>query len=221
MPRGSPAMRCCSAQQLGVDRCRGRFPGLCPSAMLKEAAGPEWTAGAARMGGRRLGHVVAAVPVRRVVVPIALDARPRTPPVGPTAPGASPVTRDAFSHGWVEDAVPRIASGSGYDGVERGWPPGRVTQRRRGAGAGEGSPVSAVVGGPARWPVALQAWAREPGGGQRGGGELGHHAACWWCGCGWRPPDRQRSLPTPGRAGPVRASRPDSSAGAGPARPGG
>ena len=66
----------------------------------------------------RVGRVVAAVVVRRVVVQIALDARPRIPPGGADDAGASPVTRDAFSHGWIEDAGP-------------GSPPGPVTMVSR------------------------------------------------------------------------------------------
>ena len=159
--------------------------------------------------------IVAAVVVRRVVVRMALDARPRTPLVGPTVPGRCRSRATRFAR-LDRGRLPRIASGSGYHRVETGRPPGRLTQRRHDAGAGEGWPV----GGPARWPDALYAWAREPGGGRRGGAGLG------------RPPLAGGAAATGGRpaggaawrtrAGQARArgSRPDSSAGAGPARPG-
>ena len=136
-----------------------------------------------------------------------------TLPVGPAPPRRRPQAR-SVSHGGIEDGVPRIASGSGYDGVARERPPGRAMQRRRGAGAGEGSLVggsSRMAGCAARMGARTGPWpARRCG--------TGTPAACGWCGC--RPPGGRRGLRSPGRSGPAATSRPDSSAGAGPARPG-
>ena len=127
--------RCCSAQQLGVDRCRGRFPPVCAQARcsrkLPDQSGlrgqPGWVDGARRARCRRRGG----------------------PPCGGAdhagSSAANPARRADGAGGVAGHArhilarlglgrCPRIASGSGYDGVERGRPPGRVTQRRRAAG---------------------------------------------------------------------------------------
>ena len=72
------------------------------------------------------GAIVAAVVVRRTVVRIALDARPRTPLVGPTVPGRCRSRATRFAR-LDRGRLPRIASGSGYHRVETGRPPGRLT----------------------------------------------------------------------------------------------
>ncbi len=213
--------------RIGFARDRGRQPrgrrfhrpAPAKPAVMKnrqEAAGAEWTAGSSPGGW---------------TARVERDCRRRGgPPCGGAAragcsaahfarrtdgAGTSPRTRDAFSRGWIEDAVPgsppgpvamvwreddrRDAQRSG--GAAPGWR--GVGCRRSGRMAGYTTGMGARTG---RWPARRRA--------------TGPPAACWRHDCGWRLPGRQRSLPTPGRAGPARASRPDASAGPGPARPG-
>ena len=92
---------------------------------------------------------------------------------------------------------PRIAFGSGYDGVERR---AAGTPRRSGAARPSWSKVACRRSGRKAGCAGRHGCANR-GRGRRGGAGQGHRRLPKWCGCGRRPPGRQRSLPTPDSAG--------------------
>lgn len=121
---------------------------------------------------------------------------PQTPPVGPTVPGRRGHARRIAP--LDRGSSPRIASGPGHDGVERGRAPGRVAQRRRGTGPGERGACRRS----ARWPAARQPWAREPGGGRRGGTGPGYPLLAGAAAAGDRPAGGAACGPRAGQARP-------------------